>query len=183
MPKKKVDTLVPLGNRIKKARTNKKIKLKSLANDTGYSVEYLSQIEANTTIPHVGALLQISRALDIDSGLFPKEQESSLKDRVNAYTKRTDNYSYTTITPGAEKNHLKAFRVSIDPLKNHKGVGYCHEGEEIIYVLQGSIEVTVGDQVNTLKMSDSLLFNSGIKHQIKNISEEKAELLVVVYSP
>jgi quercetin dioxygenase-like cupin family protein len=68
-------------------------------------------------------------------------------------------------------------------MKDHKGVGYQHEGEEFVYVLTGHIEMTVGDHVNTLKEGESLHFNSAIRHQLKNIGRKKAELLVVIYTP
>jgi quercetin dioxygenase-like cupin family protein len=127
--------------------------------------------------------LQIARAIRIDSGFLLKEQESSLKRRIKAYTKRTENYAYTTLTPGAENKHLKAFKVAIEAGQDHKGVGYQHEGEEFVYVLKGKIELTVGDHVNILDAEESLHFNSGIRHKLRNIGDEKAELVVVIYGP
>jgi len=41
----------------------------------------------------------------------------------------------------------------------------------------------VGDHINTLEAGDSLHFNSGIRHKLRNIGEEKAELVVVIYGP
>jgi len=154
-----------------------------MANETGLSTDYLKKIEAGDAIPPVGTLLQISRALDIDSEFFLKEDNSVQKKREKAQTKRTDNYAYTTLTPGAENKHLKSFLVKIPAMQEHKGVGYQHDGEEFIYVLNGKIEISVGDHVNTLKKGESLHFNSGIKHKIKNIEKKDAELVVVVYSP
>ncbi|MBL7181042.1 MAG: cupin domain-containing protein [Desulfobacterales bacterium] len=183
MTKKKAGTLVPVGKKIKKERVRKKMTLDRVANETGLSIDYLKQVEAGKEIPPVGTLLQISRALEIDSGFFLKEEESRLKSRIQAYTKRTDNYAYTTLTPGAENKHLKAFKVSIDAMQDHKGVGYQHEGEEFVYVLSGRIEVIVGDHVNMLNTGDSLHFNSGIRHKLRNIGKEKAELIVVIYGP
>lgn len=183
MPKKKKETIVPVGKKIKKARTAKKISLDMLANETGYSIDYLKEIEEGGKPPHVGTLLQISRALKIDSGLLLADKESNLKKRIKEYSKRTENYAYSTLTPGAENKHLKAFKVIVEPKKDHKGVGYNHEGEEFVYVLSGSVEVTVGEHVNNLKEGDSLHFNSGIPHKLKNTLNEKAELLVVIYGP
>ena len=183
MPKKKDTRPVPVGEKIKKARKKKKITLDQVANDTGFSIDYLKQIESGKAIPPVGTLLQISRALEIDSGLLLREQATSAEERVRAYAKRTENYAYTTLTPGAENKHLKAFRVTIDPMKEHKGVGYQHEGEEFVYVLTGQIEVSVGDHVNRLKEGQTLHFNSGIRHKLRNVGKKKAELIVVVYTP
>jgi transcriptional regulator with XRE-family HTH domain len=183
MPRKKADKTVPVGKKIKKVRLEKKFTLERVANETGFSIDYLKKIEAGKSIPPVGSLLQLARALEIDSGFFLREQEATLKKRVKAYTKRTENYAYTTLTPGAENKHLKAFRVTIDALQDHEGVGYHHEGEEFVYVLSGNIEVTVGDHVNSLAKDESLHFNSGIRHMLRNVGETEAELLVVIYGP
>ncbi|MGD8242891.1 MAG: cupin domain-containing protein [Desulfobacterales bacterium] len=181
-PKKKGE-LEPVGKKIKKVRLKKKITLDGMANETGFSIDYLKQIEAGKKIPPVGALLQIARALEIDSGFFLREQETAVQTRVRAYSKRTDNYAYTTLTPGAENKHLKAFKVTIEAQKDHEGVGYQHEGEEFVYVLKGSVEITVGEHVNRLDAGDSLHFNSGIRHRMRNLSDDTAEMLVVVYGP
>jgi len=183
MAKKKEDAFVPVGKKIRRERVKKKKSLDRVANETGFSIDYLKEVEAGKVIPPVGALLQLSKALEIDSGFFLREQESSLKSRIKAYTMRTENYAYTTLTPGAENKHLKAFKVTIDAMQDHKGVGYQHEGEEFIYALAGKIELTIGDHVNTLNEGESLHFNSGIRHKLRNIGEEKAELLVVIYGP
>ena len=181
MPAKKKADGTALGRKIAEARRKKQITLEQVANDTGCSTAYLKQVESGEVMPPVGTMLQISRALQIDSGILLKAQAA--RDRVQAYKKRTENYAYTTLTPGAEKKHLKAFRVTVDAMQDHKGVGYQHEGEEFVYVLEGEIEVTVGDHVNRLTQGDSLHFNSGVRHKLKNVGEVEAELMVVVYVP
>lgn len=175
--------LTPAGKRIKKIRTDRKMSYEALANDTGFSVDFIKQVEAGTLTPPVGSLLQISRALGIDSGVLLKEEDDRMQDRIAAYATRTSNYAYTTLTPGAENKHLKAFRVKIDAMKDHGGVSYNHPGEEFVYVLSGTVEVVVGEHVNTLAADDSLLFNSGIQHLLRNIGETDAELIVVIYNP
>lgn len=183
MPVKKTSKLTPVGKKIKKARTDKKMTYDALANETGFSVDFLKKVEAGKITPPVGSLLQISRALEIDSGDLLKEDEGRMQDRIRAYNKRTASYAYTTLTPGAENKHLKAFRIKIDALKDHEGVSYNHEGEEFVYVLDGTIEVVVGEHVNSLGPGDSLHFNSGIQHLLRNTGESDAELIVVIYNP
>ena len=182
MPRKKKTPPVPVGKKIKKARTAKKISLDHVANETGFSTQYIKELETGKAMPPVGALLQIARALEIDSGSLLKEPESKLQSRIKAHTKRTDNYAYTTLTPGAENKHLKAFRVVIEAQQDHKGVDYHHEGEEFVYVLSGKIEVVVGEHINTLEQGESLHFNSGIRHKIRSVSDDTAELVVVIYT-
>ena len=172
-----------IGGKIKKAMLTKGVAPDFVANETGFSTEYLESVEAGETMPPVGAILQIARALDIDSAFLLKEQTSELTNRISESTKRTDNYAYKTLTPGVEKKHLKAFQITIDPMQEHSGVGYQHEGEEFVFVLSGKIEVLVGDNVNVLDEGDSLHFNSGIRHNLKNLIEKTASLIVVLYVP
>ena len=183
MPVKNTDGPDSIGEKIKKARLSKGVAPDFVANETGFSTEYLESVEEGETMPPVGAILQIARALDIDSALLLKEQDPSIADRIKASSKRTDNYAYKTLTPGVEKKHLKAFQITIDPMQDHSGVSYQHEGEEFVYVLSGKIQVLVGDNVNILDEGDSLHFNSGIRHKLRNLSEESALLVVVLYVP
>lgn len=167
---------------IKAARKAKDLSLDQIANETGFAVAYLKDIEAGKATPPVGALLQIAKALQIDSASLLRERSSLGKRQVDT-TKRTENYGYETLTPGAENRRLKAFRVTVEAGRHHSGGGYQHEGEEFNYVLKGRVQVIVGDHVNELAAGDSLLFNSGVKHQLRNVGEETAELIAVIYSP
>ncbi len=179
----KKQEITPIGKRIRRARLDKKISLDTMANETGLSKEFIKKIEAGDQRPSVGTLLQISRTLHIDSSFLLKEQDDAIEERSRAYTKRTDNYAYTSLTPNAENKHLKAFKIVVEAQKSHGGVGFQHEGEEFVYVLEGSVEVQVGDHVNKLKTGDSLHFNSGVKHDLRNTGKEDAQLVVVVYAP
>jgi len=181
MAKKK--GITPIGKRIRRIRLDKKISLDAIANETGLSKEMIKKIEAGDQRPSVGTLLQISRTLHIDSNFLLKEQDDAVEKRSMAYTKRTDNYAYTPLSATAENKHLKAFRIVVEAQKSHGGVGFQHEGEEFVYVLKGKVEVQVGDHVNKLKKADSLHFNSGIKHDLRNTGKTDAELIVVVYAP
>jgi quercetin dioxygenase-like cupin family protein len=174
----------PLGERLKDMRAEKGIGLDFLANETGFSVDYLSRLEKGQIMPPVATILRLSRALEIDSGVLLKEERDQAdRKKAEDFKKRTEDYSYQTLTPEALHKHLKAFRVFIDPVSEHKGISYQHEGEEFIYVLKGKVEVTVGENKNILNPEDSLHFNSSIVHKLRNLSPERAEMLVVLYTP
>ncbi len=176
---------VPLGERIKRMRRDGGISLKMVANETGFSEPFLKDVESGDVMPPVGALLKISRALGVDSGMFLKEEESEeeVRRREESYRKRTEAYTYTTLTPYAKNTHLKAFSVRIDPKSEHKGVEYQHEGEEFVYVVSGTVEILVGENANRLTAGESVHFNSGVTHKLSNLGEETAEMLVVLYVP
>ena len=170
---------------MKQLRQLRKISFEQLANRTRFSQRYLKEIEEGKVIPPVAAVIQISKALSIDSGSFlsAEEQEALVKRRRESFFKRTQAYSYKPLTPDAETKHMKAFLVTIDPKQDHKMVEYRHEGEEFIYVLKGQVEVIVGDNRNLLKKNETLHFDSNIAHKLRNLSDDKAKLLVVLYTP
>ncbi|RLF56879.1 MAG: XRE family transcriptional regulator [Thermoplasmata archaeon] len=182
MPAKKSGK--PIGKKLLKLRREKKLTLKHMANETGLATQYISKIEKGEVIPPVAVLLQLSRALEIDSSLLLQEEKSRAnKKSADDYQRRTEDYTYETLTPEARHKHLKAFKVFIEPKSHHKGVSYQHVGEEVIYVLSGKIEVKVGENKNQLGPGECIHFNSSIVHKLRNISAEKAELLVVLYTP
>ena len=115
--------------------------------------------------------------------MFTRKKKKAGKQSERDYQKRTEDYTYETLTPEARHKHLKAFKISIDPKSDHKGVSYQHQGEEFVYVLKGRVEVTVGENKNTLTPGKSLHFNSSIIHKLRNTSDKKAELLVVLFTP
>jgi len=184
MTTKKLDEK-SFGAKMKQLRLARKISFEQLTNKTGFSQRYLKEIEEGIAIPPVSAVIQIAKALSVDSGSFlsAEELEASQRRRRESFFKRTQAYSYKTLTPDAEEKHMKAFLVTIDPKQDHKMVEYRHEGEEFLYVIKGHVEVRVGEDQNLLKKGGTLHFNSGITHKLRNLSNEEAELLVVIYTP
>ncbi len=173
------------GAKMKQLRQVKKLSMEQLADKTGFSERYLKEIEEGTAIPPVSAVIQIAKSLSVDSGSFlsAEARAASEKRRRESFFKRTQAYAYQTLTPEAEVKHMKAFLVTVDPKQDHKMVEYHHEGEEFIYVLKGQVEVKVGEERNLLKKGGNIHFNSSIVHKLRNVSNEKARLLVVIYTP
>jgi transcriptional regulator with XRE-family HTH domain len=173
-----------IGKRLMKLRKEKGLTLKHLANETGLASKYISGVESGELMPPVSVILQLSRALEIDSSILLREEKRRAgKKSADDYQKRTEAYSYETLTPEARHKHLKAFKILIDPKSEHKAVSYQHLGEEFQYVLKGKVEVTVGENKNVLGPGECLHFNSSIVHKLRNISSEQAELIVVLYTP
>ena len=87
--------------------------------------------------------------------------------------KRTDLQRHDLGVPGREAVQV---RVDIDP-----GVAFgkhTHPGEEIIYVLEGSLEYEIeGKPPMTLKAGDVLVIPAGTIHAAKNIGSSTASEL------
>ena len=173
------------GQRIRKLREGHKMSVVDLAEKTGQPPEFIEQVETDSLTPPVSFLLQLSQALQIDPSNFLNEQEKIQIDgkRQEAFVKRTQNYSYRTLTPGAADKHLRSFMVTIEPQEKHKMVAYKHPGEEFIFVYKGELELTLGSKVFYLKQGETMHFDSETNHKLRNISDEICELIVTLYTP
>ncbi len=69
MPMKKVDEK-SFGAKMEQLRVAKKMSLEQLASLTGFSQRYLKDIEQGIANPSVSVVIQIAKALSIDSGSF-----------------------------------------------------------------------------------------------------------------
>ncbi len=176
---------ITFGQRIRKLRDDRKMTLIDLAEKTGQTPEFIEEVESDRLTPPVSFLLQISQALGIDPSHFLTDQEKIEIEgkRQEGFVKRTQNYSYRTLTPGAADKHLRAFMVTIDPKAYHKMVEYKHPGEEFIFVFRGELELTLADKVYRLKEGETIHFNSEVRHKLRNISEQPCELIVTLYTP
>jgi quercetin dioxygenase-like cupin family protein len=179
MPKR-AEKSQSLGDRIRLMRERQHLDIKELAEKTGYSQGYLTKIEQGKLSPPVGTLISISRALAVDSKTLLSEEK---KKRRKGYIKRTKAYAYRSLTPDAEDKHLWAYLVALEPKKQHEMVAYKHEGEEFMYVLEGRVQVTVGEEAYELKKGQTIHFNSGVTHNLRNLSGKDSKLIVVVYTP
>jgi len=176
---------ISFGQRVKKLREDRKMSVMDLAEKTSQSPEFIEQVESDHLTPPVSFLLQLSEALQIDPSNFLTEQEKIQigGKRQEGFVKRTQNYSYRTLTPGASDKHLRAFMVTIEPKEKHKMVEYKHPGEEFIFVHRGELELTLGSRVLHLKQGETIHFDSENKHKLRNLSDDKCELIVTLYTP
>lgn len=172
------------GRKIRTLREEKGISLDVLSRETGYPPEVLKDVEEGKMAPPVALVLQIGRTFKVDiEQIQGGEDRQASKRRARSHKKRVASYAYTPLTRPGEEKHLRAYRVSIDPQTEHKGVEYHHEGEEFVYVLSGGLTIQVGQNVNTLRKGESITFDSSLHHALSNPTGEKAELLVVIYVP
>ncbi len=173
------------GAKVKDLREGQGWSVEHLAESTGQSPEFILQVEKNEVTPSVAFLLRLSGALHVDPATFLTEDEKEdLRDRrARDFYKRTRNYSYQTLTPGAENMHLHGFMITIEPRQAHKPVAYKHEGEEFIYVMEGELELTLGGSPQILKPGEAVSFDSETPHKLVNASDRMTRCLVILYTP
>ncbi|SLM32676.1 Electron transfer flavoprotein FAD-binding domain protein [Desulfamplus magnetovallimortis] len=173
------------GSKLMQMRTAHQLSQDDLAHRTGRTPEFIEELENNRTTPSVGFMIQLAEVFGVDSGTFLNEDERSALsgNRAKEYTRRTANYYYQTLTPGAENEHLRVFMVTIESNKKHKPVAYRHEGEEFVYVMEGILELTLEGKPHKLMAGESMKFNSQTPHQLKSLGSKDTRCLVTLYTP
>jgi len=173
------------GAKVKKLRENNDFTIEALAQATGQSPDFIEKVEKDEITPSVSFLLRFANALKVNPGTFLSREEKTMirNQRTREFMKRTQNYSYRTLSPGAESDHLRAFMITIEPKQAHKPVAYKHDGEEFIFVMEGDLRLTLGSKAHHLKPGESIHFNSGTPHKLKSTSNETTRCLVVLYTP
>ena len=79
-------------------------------------------------------------------------------------TKRTELQRHDLSAPGREVIQV---RIDFDP--GYVAPRHTHPGEEIIYVLEGTLEYEIGGKSVTVKPGDVLFVPAGVVHSAKNV--------------
>lgn len=176
--------------------------MQQLANMTDLSRTYISQIEAGTANPSVGTLKKVADALGVPIGaLFtgladepePAAGRSSLPATVQSDVRVVRKDARKALYwPGRPwKTYLLTpdLQRKLEVLLNELMPGdtvddaYTHEGEEFGFVLEGSYEVTVGDEVYVLEAGDSISYPSHLPHKMRVVGDEPCRSIWVITPP
>jgi len=172
---------VPLGVRLRERRRQIGLTLKDVADGAGLSVGFISQIERGIASPSLSSLVAVTRVLGVDVGEFLSQPriESPLT-RHNerpVYAIGGNPMTYERISasfPGAVLHSV----IMHEP-PGHRNPPITHEGEEIMFVLEGTITVELDGEITILEKNDSIHFHSSRRHATWNHSDQPATILWV----
>lgn len=172
-------TNAQIGPLIRSLRKRMGLTLQGLSDRAGVSVGHLSQIERGNSAPTLATLAQIAQAFDVGLEYFvttPKPSDCLTRaDERPRFSLSDDGVKYETlgaVFPGAE---LSSYILHCPP--GFTSEVAQHEGEEFLYILEGEIEQTLGDEVMTLRAGDSMHFQGSTPHLWRNITSAPARIL------
>lgn len=170
-----------LGPRLRERRQALGLTLKEVAVGAGLSVGFISQIERGITGPSLSSLLAVSRVLDVDISFFLEQPQvdgpSTRHDQRLTYAVGNAARTYERLSATFPGNVLSSLVIHEPPGTND--IRMSHEGEEILYVLDGALTVDVGGQQTVLQAHDSIHFPGMVPHTWWNHGDSPATLLWV----
>ncbi|MBI4767469.1 MAG: cupin domain-containing protein [Deltaproteobacteria bacterium] len=185
-------TVLSVGARIKAVRETKSLTLKDVAQRTGFSESAIAQIESGEILPPLGDMVKLARALEMKMGYLLVQGESKpytvvlKKNRkpVSRYgSQKTIRYGYTyeSLAPEKKERNMEPFLVTLEPTSQDEPPS-THDGEEFIFVLEGEIEVILGQNKEVLSAEDSIYYDSTLPHRVRALGDQNARIVAVLYT-
>lgn len=180
-----------VGQRLRQLRRAAGMRLRDVAEGAQCSESMLSKIETGHVSPSINMLHRITRILKVNMAtLFePTDHAAPFVQRqgrrptiLGTSLRHGDGISLESLTPYEIRGHLQAQLHVIAPGGASDGL-IQHEGEEVGYVVEGTVELTVDGQTVSLGRGDSFFFDSRRPHGYRNPGDSLAKVVWVNSPP
>jgi transcriptional regulator with XRE-family HTH domain len=184
---------IRVGERIKSLRETRGLSLKEVADRTGFSTALLSQMENHLVSPSLGTIIKLAKAFGIQVGDFFGETRrepftivrKDERKRVSRFASKDGvayGYSYESLGFDKKDRHMEPFIVTLEPATLKSSKTSTHDGEEFIFVLEGAMEVILGDHTDILYPGDAIYYDSNVSHRVQCHEGIITKILAVLYT-
>jgi len=190
MKRQQVIIEAEIGKRIKALRSENGVTLERLALQTGFSKGYLSKVEKSEKAPPVSTLGTIARAFGVSISFLLGEENfqtsiSMVKRRERPLIARggsTFGYSYEAVAYNFKNKMMEPFVLTL-PVHQQKKTVFQHEGQELLFVLQGTMKFLYGTEEYIVGKGDCIYFDSSVPHFGESMGERAVKCFMVIYNP
>ncbi len=182
-------TIGIVGQRIKELRLERRLTLEEVAEASGCSAGFLSQLERNRAAPSISMLYSIARALDVSITHFFPEVINPTK-VVRAKERETFCFegspiTYSLLSTQFSDRVMESLLVTIEPNDGSLPADEyrSHPGEEFGYVLEGTLRFWIEDNLYDLRPGDSIHFLPAVKHRWENPGKKAVTAVWVITPP
>jgi transcriptional regulator with XRE-family HTH domain len=192
-----------IGRRLAAHRAERGLRVAGLAREIGVTPSLISQIERGQSRPSVSTLFALAQALNVPVDAFFREPAAAsppaAEDRVPPpgpdrhpaearYVVRQGNRATIDIEGGVRWErltpetmpHLDFFELVYGPGAESNPTLYSHPGTEMVLMLSGSLDISVGFDTYRLAPGDSMEFPSSLPHRYANPGGTEARAVTVI---
>lgn len=181
------DSIKQIGERLIGLRESLNIPAIELAQLCGISLEHYLKIEKGVADPSVYRLSKIAAhcGVELDSLLFGEDPLMNSyfltrKGQGLSIDRRKD-YKYQSLGSGFRNRKASPFIVQVDPRQDGKDFRKnSHDGQEFDYVLEGELEITIGEKTLKLNSGDSIYFDARQPHCMQALNNKSVKFLCVI---
>ena len=176
-----------LGGRIRALRQARRLTLRDVAERSGVTESFLSQVERDVTSPSIATVQRIARALDLSiAQLFAEEPQTGRVIRREA-RRRVVYEGLKAVDEFLTSNMAGRLQVILSTIEPGGGTGaepYTHDSdEECVIVLAGVLDLWVGDEHYVLREGDAITYPSRLPHWNVNHGDRPASVLFCLTPP
>ena len=179
-------TIRVVGQRIKEFRLQKNLTMEEVAERSGCTPGFLSQIERNKAVPSISLLYAIANALGTQVTDFFPETINAAKvvrhdDPVTFYFEGSP-VTYSLRSTKFSSAAIQAFVLTVIPAREALPTdeNRAHNSEEFGYILQGVLRLWYGETFYDLYPGDSVHFRSTTRHRLENRGDQPAVALWLI---
>lgn len=160
--------------------------VEELAGKTGVDAALIRIYEAGTTEIPVGFLMKVAQACHVDltvliSGIEPHLKGHSLVRRGEGLSvERRKDYDYKSLAYRFSGRKMEPFMITVPPKAPEGMTLVSHSGQEFIHVMEGRLELRLGEEILELEPGDSLYFDSQSPHALRGLDDKQAVFLDVI---
>jgi len=175
-----------VGPRIKALRRLRNMTVEELADAVGVHKAHVSRLERSLKTPSIHMLARLAKALGTSMGNLVGETLDKADIKITRGADLAPGYpveepAQHRIAPllhGASVGSFEAFIVY--PGLNGGSVQAQHEGQEMLYVLAGTIDVIFNERTERLAAGDCIHFPGYLNHRIARVGRAQARALLVL---
>lgn len=182
-----------IGERIRALRKAKGLSLADVAEQSGISESTLYGIERHMVSPPLGNIVSLAKVFGISVGDFFGESGDSpycivrsgdrkTVSRFNSTDGTSGGYSYESLGQQKKNRHMEPFLVTLKPVESQQVEPNQHIGEEILFILEGQVEIRLLDKTEILNPGDSIYYDSTMPHVVLCHGDAPATMLAVIYA-
>lgn len=186
------DALRDLGDAVRSRRKALGLTLNDVAERSGLSVPFLSQIETSFAAPSLTSLFAVARVLETTPERLLAGPEPG--EVVLVRSGEGQIYAVTDSERTAHRRQLtglgEPFSVAEYEIEPGIDLGgfYASEGRELIYVLAGRLEVDLQEvggltTPHSLSAGDSIVYSTSAQHRWRQVGRATTRFVHVVSSP
>ncbi len=171
--------------RIKELREIAGISAESFARELNIDTdEFLSYESGNTDIP-VGFLYKVAHRFNLELSSLLRGDEPKLhvysvvRKGKGLNVDRRKQYKYESLAFNFIHKKAEPFIVTVEPGASTLEFN-AHPGQEFNYVLEGTLMIVVDGHEIILNGGDCVYFDSGYKHAMKAMNDQRARFLAVI---
>jgi transcriptional regulator with XRE-family HTH domain len=181
-----------VGERVRQVRDRRGLSLEDVSQRTGIDVSMLTQIEEGVVAPPLGTIVRLAKALEMRMGYFisgeqdrpytiVRHHDRKVMSRYDSKKAKYYGYEYESLAPHKKDRHMEPFLVTLEAAETEEERS-THDGQEFIFVLQGQMEVRLGEEVHILDPGDAIYYDSTVPHLVKTCGKKPTKILAVLYT-